>query len=86
VLFPNTLITVVKCQLKEQTSENSSLDGKKLVPMRHRLKCMIKEVHNRFECIPWGERIRVASLRHAEIDTGSFLSLYNIYRGSVILG
>jgi hypothetical protein len=53
--------------------------------MRHRLKRTIESIHNRFERIPRGERIRVASLRHAEVKTEPFLSLYNIYRGSVIL-
>lgn len=52
--------------------------------MGHRLKRTIEYIHNRFEYIPWGERIRVASLSHAEVNTESFLSLYNIYRGSVI--
>jgi hypothetical protein len=54
--------------------------------MGHRLKRTIEYIHDRFECIPRGERIRVASLRHAKVKTESFLSLYNIYRGSEVLG
>ena len=53
--------------------------------MGYPLECTIKYIHNRFERIPRGKRIRIAPLCHAEVDTESFLSLYNIYRGSVTL-
>ena len=78
-------INTVKCHLKVLTSENASFDGKELVPMGHPLECTIKYIHNRFERIPRGKRIRIAPLCHAEVDTESFLPLYNIYRKSVTL-
>jgi hypothetical protein len=87
VLFPKDYIisnTVVKCQQEALTGENASFDGEELVPMGYPLKCTIKYIHNRFEGIPWGKSIRVASLRQAEVNTESFLSLYNIYPESWI--
>jgi hypothetical protein len=67
------------------TGENASFEGEELVAMRHPLKRTIKYIHNRFERIPRGKRIWVASLGHAEVNTESFFSLYNIFRGSVTL-
>jgi hypothetical protein len=46
---------------------------------------MIKDVHDRLKQVPWGQRVRVASLCGAEVDAKLFLPLYDIWCESATL-